>query len=63
MKQVQTYPPESVMGGFQGAQIVHFICTWTVVVFVWVQIAPVALVPSTLKAMVTTRAEHQEFPK
>jgi thiosulfate reductase cytochrome b subunit len=56
-KPVQTYPLEALMGGFQGARIVHFICMAGIVGFICVHLALVALVPSTLKAMITGRAE------
>lgn len=62
-KPVQTYPLELLFGGFQGARIVHFICMAGIVGFVCVHLALVALVPSTLKAMITGRAEHKEHTK
>jgi thiosulfate reductase cytochrome b subunit len=55
-KPVQTYPLEVVFGGFQGARIVHFLGMAGIVAFLLVHIALVALVPSTLVAMVLGKA-------
>lgn len=55
-KPVQTYPLEAWMGGFQGVRIVHFVCMAGIVGFLAVHLALVALVPSTLIAMITGRS-------
>jgi thiosulfate reductase cytochrome b subunit len=52
-KPVQTYPLEVVFGGFQGARLVHFLAMSGIVAFLVVHLALVALVPSTLIAMIT----------
>ena len=54
-KPVQTYPLEAAFGGFQGVRIVHFLAMSAIVLFLAVHLALVALVPSTLIAMVTGR--------
>ena len=55
-KPVQTYPLETLFGGFQGARLVHFVVMAGIVLFLVVHLALVALVPSTLVAMVTGRS-------
>ncbi len=55
-KPVQTYPLELAFGGFQGARLIHFLAMAGIVLFVVVHLALVALVPSTLVAMITGRA-------
>jgi thiosulfate reductase cytochrome b subunit len=55
-KPVQTYPLEVLFGGFQGARVVHFLGMAGIVAFLLVHIALVALVPSTLVAMVLGKA-------
>ena len=55
-KPVQTYPLELLFGGFQGARLVHFLAMCGIVLFLCVHIALVALVPSTLRAMVLGRS-------
>ncbi|MBV9653398.1 MAG: cytochrome b/b6 domain-containing protein [Acetobacteraceae bacterium] len=57
-KPVQTYPLELLFGGFQGARIVHFVAMCGIVLFLCVHLALVALVPSTLRAMVFGRSGH-----
>ena len=54
-KPVQTYPLEALLGGFQGARLVHFLGMAGIVAFLAVHLALVALVPSTLIAMVVGR--------
>jgi thiosulfate reductase cytochrome b subunit len=55
-KPVQTYPLELLFGGFQGARVFHFLMMTAIVGFLVVHLALVALVPSTLRAMITGRA-------
>jgi thiosulfate reductase cytochrome b subunit len=57
-KPVQTTPLVWLFGGFQGARLVHFIGMAGIVAFLVVHLALVALVPSTLRAMVLGRAGH-----
>jgi thiosulfate reductase cytochrome b subunit len=54
-KPVQTYPLEVLFGGFQGARLVHFLAMAGIVAFLFVHLALVALVPTTLIAMITGR--------
>jgi thiosulfate reductase cytochrome b subunit len=54
-KPVQTYPLEILFGGFQGARLVHFLAMAGIVAFLLVHLALVALVPSTLVAMIFGR--------
>jgi len=54
-KPVQTYPLEVLFGGFQGARIVHFLGMAGICGFIVVHLALVALVPTTLVAMVVGR--------
>ena len=65
-KPVQTYPLEVFFGGFQGARIVHFLGMAGIVGFLIVHIALVALVPSTLIAMITGKSSapaHTPHPE
>jgi thiosulfate reductase cytochrome b subunit len=57
-KPVQTYPLEVLFGGFQGARVIHFFAMAGIVGFLVVHLALVALVPSTLIAMIVGRFEH-----
>lgn len=57
-KPVQTYPLEAAFGGFQGARVVHFLAMAAIALFLLVHLALVALVPSTLVAMITGRYGH-----
>ena len=52
-KPVQLQALAALMGGYEGARIVHFVCMALVVLVVIVHIAMVALVPRTLPAMIT----------
>jgi thiosulfate reductase cytochrome b subunit len=52
-KPVQLQELAALMGGYEGARIVHFVCMALVVLVVIVHIAMVALVPRTLPAMIT----------
>jgi thiosulfate reductase cytochrome b subunit len=58
-KPVQTYPLEALLGGFQTARLVHFLAMSGIVAFLLVHLALVALVPSTLIAMITGRFGHE----
>jgi thiosulfate reductase cytochrome b subunit len=55
-KPVQTYPLEALFGGFQAARVVHFLAMAGIVAFLLVHLALVALVPSTLIAMIAGRS-------
>ena len=55
-KPVQTYPLETLFGGFQGARIVHFIFMAAIVLFIVIHVALVILVPKTFVAMTLGRA-------
>ena len=61
-KPVQTYPLETLFGGFQGARIVHFAGMSLIVAFIVVHVALVILVPRTFIAMVLGRAEEPPPP-
>ncbi|HVJ13371.1 MAG TPA: cytochrome b/b6 domain-containing protein [Burkholderiales bacterium] len=52
-KPVQLQQLATLMGGYEGARIVHFVCMALVVLVVLVHVAMVALVPRTLPAMIT----------
>jgi thiosulfate reductase cytochrome b subunit len=52
-KPVQLQALAALMGGYEGARIVHFVCMALVVLVVIVHVAMVALVPRTLPAMIT----------
>ncbi|MDR3531621.1 MAG: cytochrome b/b6 domain-containing protein [Rhodopila sp.] len=55
-KPVQTYPLETLFGGFQGARIVHFLFMSAIVLFIVIHVALVILVPKTFVAMTRGRA-------
>lgn len=55
-KPVQTYPLETLFGGFQGARIVHFVFMTAITLFIVIHVALVILVPKTLVAMTLGRA-------
>ena len=61
-KPVQTYPLETLFGGFQGARIVHFAGMSLIVAFIVVHVALVIVVPRTFIAMVLGRAEEPPPP-
>jgi thiosulfate reductase cytochrome b subunit len=61
-KPVQTYPLEVLFGGFQGARVVHFLAMAGIVGFLVVHLVLVAVVPSTLIAMIVGRFEHRTPP-
>jgi thiosulfate reductase cytochrome b subunit len=52
-KPVQLQELAALMGGYEGARIVHFACMALVVLVVIVHVVMVALVPRTLPAMIT----------
>jgi len=52
-KPVQLQELTALMGGYEGARIVHFVCMSIVVLVVIVHVVMVALVPRTLPAMIT----------
>lgn len=52
-KPVQLQELAALMGGYEGARIVHFVCMAIVVLVVIVHVVMVALVPRTLPAMIT----------
>jgi thiosulfate reductase cytochrome b subunit len=56
-KPVQLQVLTSLFGGFQGARLVHFLCMAAIVLFVLVHVTLALLVPSTLVAMLTGKAE------
>ena len=55
-KPVQFAPLASALGGYPGARLVHFLAMSGIVLFVVVHLTLVAVVPSTLVAMITGRA-------
>jgi len=55
-KPVQTYPLETLFGGFQGARIVHFVFMTAIALFIVIHVALVILVPKTFVAMTLGRA-------
>jgi thiosulfate reductase cytochrome b subunit len=54
-KPVQLQALAALMGGYEGARIVHFVCMALVVLVVIVHVAMVALVPRTFPTMITGR--------
>jgi thiosulfate reductase cytochrome b subunit len=60
-KPVQLQELAALMGGFEGARVVHFVAMTLVVLFIIVHVAMVALVPRTFLPMLTgyaKRAQH-----
>jgi thiosulfate reductase cytochrome b subunit len=55
-KPVQLQELAALMGGYEGARLVHFICMAALVLIVIVHVVMVALVPRTLPTMITGRA-------
>ena len=51
-KPVQLQELAALMGGYEGARVVHFICMAVVVLIVIVHVVMVALVPRTLPSMI-----------
>jgi thiosulfate reductase cytochrome b subunit len=62
-KPVQFHWLTALLGGFQGARLVHFLCMSAIVGFVVIHVALALLVPSTLRAMVTGRARIPAPPE
>lgn len=54
-KPVQFHLLAAVMGGYEGARLVHFFSMSGIVAFIIVHVALVAIVPSTLLTMITSR--------
>jgi thiosulfate reductase cytochrome b subunit len=52
-KPVQLQELAALMGGYEGARLVHFLCMAAVVLIVIVHVVMVALVPRTLPSMIT----------
>ncbi len=57
-KPVQLHWLASLMGDYEGARLLHFICMAGLVLFVLVHVAMVALVPKTFLTMITGRLKH-----
>jgi thiosulfate reductase cytochrome b subunit len=58
-KPVQMQALGALMGGYEGARLVHFFCMSGLVLFVIVHVAMVAAVPRTLPTMITGRLEEE----
>ena len=58
-KPVQLHELASLMGGYEAARRVHFLAMTGMVLFIFVHLALVAIVPSTLPGMITGRARVQ----
>jgi thiosulfate reductase cytochrome b subunit len=59
-KPVQFQELAALMGGYDGARIVHFVAMTLVVLFILVHVAMVALVPRTFLPMLTGYARRRE---
>jgi len=57
-KPVQLYWLAALMGDFEGARLLHFICMAGIVLFVLVHLAMVILVPKTFLTMITGKLKH-----
>ena len=57
-KPVQLYWLAALMGDYEGARLVHFICMGGIVFFALVHVAMVILVPKTFLMMITGRLKH-----
>ncbi len=55
-KPVQLYPVTFALGGYEIARRVHFLCMSGIVAFIIIHLALVAIVPRTLRPMITGRA-------
>ena len=60
-KPVQFQVITGLMGGFQGARVVHFVAMAGVVLFIVIHVLMVMLVPSTFLPMLTGRAPRRMF--
>jgi len=58
-KPVQLHALGALMGGYEGARLVHFFCMSGLVLFAIVHVAMVAAVPRTLPTMITGRLEEE----
>ena len=56
-KPVQFQGLGTLMGGFEGARLLHFLCMSLVVLFIFVHVVMVALVPRTFLPMLTGHAK------
>jgi thiosulfate reductase cytochrome b subunit len=59
-KPVQFQGLAALMGGYEGARVVHFICMALVVLFVAIHVIMVALVPKTFLPMLTGRTRGDQ---
>ena len=59
-KPVQFQEIAELMGGYEGARLVHFFCMWTLVAFIVIHVVMVALVPRTFLPMLTGRARASQ---
>ena len=57
-KPVQLYWLASLLGEYEGARLVHFICMTGIVLFALVHVAMVVLVPKTFLTMITGRLKR-----
>jgi thiosulfate reductase cytochrome b subunit len=57
-KPVQFYWLGSLMGDYEGARLLHFLCMTGLVAFVAVHVAMVLLVPKTFLTMITGKLKH-----
>ena len=57
-KPVQFHWLASLMGDYEGARLVHFICMSGIVLFALVHVAMVILVPKTFLTMLTGRRKN-----
>ncbi len=60
-KPVQFQELAALMGGYEGARIVHFVAMTLVVLFICVHVAMVALVPRTFLPMLTGYAKRPQY--
>lgn len=59
-KPVQMQELAALMGGYEGARLVHFVCMVLVVLIVVVHVVMVALVPRTFPTMITGRLRRSQ---
>jgi len=57
-KPVQLYALASLMGDYEGARLLHFFCMAGLVLFVFVHVAMVLLVPKTFLTMITGKLRN-----
>jgi thiosulfate reductase cytochrome b subunit len=58
-KPVQFYALGSLMGDYEGARLLHFFCMTGMVLFVFVHVVMVVLVPKTFLTMITGRLKNE----